>query len=220
MTSEWQVDLSRVDPQQADLSRVGPQQADLSRADPQQGDLSRVDPQQVDLSRVDPPRPVDLRQPPLLQADTRAATPNAALSRQATLRAEQREALCAATVRALTGDASLHYREGRLCRDLRPLPLHAPHLRTDPQQDALASLRGAADGAAMRLMHSDAALHSRLCPPDPVERLMFELLEQLRCETQTPPGMPGLVQNLRERFEAWSRAFCDAGLADDHVGIL
>ncbi|MEA3085429.1 MAG: cobaltochelatase CobT, partial [Paraburkholderia sp.] len=195
-------------------------QADLSRADPQQADLSREDPQQVDLSRVDPPRPVDLRQPPLLQADTRAATPNAALSRQATLRAEQREALCAATVRALTGDASLHYREGRLCRDLRPLPLHAPHLRTDPQQDALASLRGAADGAAMRLMHSDAALHSRLCPPDPVERLMFELLEQLRCETQTPPGMPGLVQNLRERFEAWSRAFCDAGLADDHVGIL
>ncbi|KAE8757372.1 cobalt chelatase [Paraburkholderia madseniana] len=140
--------------------------------------------------------------------------------RQAALRAEQREALCAATVRALTGDATLHYREGRLCRDLRPLPLHAPHLRTDPQQDDFASLRGAADGAALRLMHSDAALHSRLCPTDRVERLIFELLEQLRCETQTPPGMPGLVRNLRDRFEAWSLAFYRSGLAEDQLGIL
>ena len=49
---------------------------------------------------------------------------------------------------------------------------------------------------------------------------MFELLEQLRCETQTPPGMPGLVQNLRHRFEAWSQAFYRSGLAEDHLGIL
>jgi cobaltochelatase CobT len=140
--------------------------------------------------------------------------------RQALRRAEQREALCAAAVRALTGDAALHYREGRLCRDLQPLPLHAPHLRTNPQTDDFASLRGAADGAALRLMHSDPQLHSQLCPGDQVERLLFELLEQLRCETQTPPGMPGLVQNLRDRFEAWSRAFYRSGLVDDHLGIL
>ncbi|MFL9934498.1 cobalt chelatase [Paraburkholderia sp. RL18-103-BIB-C] len=140
--------------------------------------------------------------------------------RQAFRRAEQREALCAAAVRALTGDAALHYRDGRLCRDLRPLPLHAPHLRTNPQVDDFASVRGAADGAALRLMRSDPQLHSRLCPGDQVERLVFELLEQMRCETQTPPGMPGLVQNLRDRFEAWSRAFYRSGLAEDHLGIL
>jgi cobaltochelatase CobT len=140
--------------------------------------------------------------------------------RQAARRAERREALCAAAVRALTGDAALHYRDGRLCRDLRPLPLQAPHLRTDPQTDDFASLRGAADGAALRVMHSDAQLHSRLSPTDPLERLVFELLEQLRCETQLPPGMPGLMQNLRERFEAWSRAFQRSGLTEDHLGIL
>jgi cobaltochelatase CobT len=156
----------------------------------------------------------------LTTLDMQAAQHEQQTRRQATLRAEQREALCAAAVRALTGDAALHYREGRLCRDLRPLPLHAPHLRTDPQEDDFASLRGAADGAALRLMHSDAALHGQLCPTDPVERLVFELLEQLRCETQTPPGMPGLVQNLRDRFEAWSRAFYRSGLAEDHLGIL
>jgi cobaltochelatase CobT len=140
--------------------------------------------------------------------------------RQALRRAGQREALCAATARALTGEPALHYRDGRLCRDLRPLPLHAPHLRTNPQVDDFASLRGAADGAALRLMHSDLQLHSQLCPGDQVERLVFELLEQVRCETQAPPGMPGLLQNLRDRFEAWSRAFYRSGLAEDHLGIL
>ena len=131
--------------------------------------------------------------------------------RQAARRAEERERLCAAAVRALTGDAALHYRDGRLCRGYRPLPLNAPHLRTDREADDFASLRGAADGAALRLIRSDASLHRRLCPADPLARLVFELLEQLRCETQTPPGMPGVVQNLRHRFAAWSRAFYRSG---------
>jgi cobaltochelatase CobT len=140
--------------------------------------------------------------------------------RQATRRAEQRQNLCAAAVRALTGDAELHYRAGRLYRGLRALPLHAPHLRTDPQVDDLMSLRGAADGAALRLTHSDAQLHARLCPAEPIERLLFELFEQLRCEALAPASMPGLAQNLRHRFETWSRAFYRTGLIDGHLGIL
>ncbi|QCP49790.1 cobalt chelatase [Trinickia violacea] len=141
-------------------------------------------------------------------------------SREAVRDALRREALCAAAVRALTGDPALHYRGGRLCRQLRPLPLHAPHLRSNAYEDDFASLRGAADGAALRLMHSDAALHRRLCPDDPVERLLFELFEQVRCEAHVPPGMRGLAHNLRERFDAWSRAYCRAGLAEDQLGIL
>lgn len=141
-------------------------------------------------------------------------------SREAVRAALRREALCAAAVRALTGDAALHYRGGRLCRQLRPLPLHAPHLRSNAYEDDFASLRGAADGAALRLIHSDAALHRRLCPDDPVERLLFELFEQVRCEAQAPPGMRGLARNLRDRFDAWSRAYCRAGLTDGQLGIL
>ncbi|MGO4811483.1 cobalt chelatase [Cupriavidus sp. 2MCAB6] len=139
--------------------------------------------------------------------------------RQAARRSQQREALCAAAVRALTGDAALHYRDGRLCRHLRPLPLHAPHLRTRAEDDFI-SQRGAADGAALRIAHSDADLHRHSCPADPIERLVFELLEQLRCESLLPAGMPGLAQNLRHRFEDWSRAFYRAGLAESHLGIL
>jgi cobaltochelatase CobT len=141
-------------------------------------------------------------------------------SREAVRAALRREALCAAAVRALTGDAALHYRGGRLCRQLRPLPLHAPHLRSNAYEDGLASLRGAADCAAQRLVRSDAALHRLLCPSDSVERLLFELFEQVRCEALVPPGMPGLAHNLRQRFEAWSRAWCRAGLIDGHLGIL
>ncbi|MGC7404286.1 cobaltochelatase CobT-related protein [Pandoraea pneumonica] len=141
--------------------------------------------------------------------------------REAARRAARGEALCAATVRALTGDAALHYSGSRLCRNMRPLPLHAPHLQTLPTpHDPFRSLRGAADGAALRLRHSDAALHRSLLPEASLERLLFELLEQLRCETFVPPGMPGIAKNLRERFEAWSRAMHETGVADSHVGLL
>lgn len=141
--------------------------------------------------------------------------------REAARRAARGEALCAATVRALTGDAALHYSGSRLCRNMRPLPLHAPHLQTLPTpHDPFRSLRGAADGAALRLRHSDAALHRTLLPDASLERLLFELLEQLRCETFVPPGMPGIAKNLRERFEAWSRAMHETGVADSHVGLL
>lgn len=134
--------------------------------------------------------------------------------------AVRRERLCAAVARALTGDAALHYRSGRLCRQVRPLPLHAPHLRSDATQDDFALLRGAADCAAMRLVHSDAALHRSLSPTPYIERLLFEIFEQIRCEAQPAPGMHGLARNLRDRFESWSRGYFRAGLADDHLGIL
>lgn len=135
-------------------------------------------------------------------------------------RASAREALCAATVRALTGDTALHYWAGHVCRDRRPLSIHAPHLRVVADADDLASWRGAADGAALRILHSDAELHRTLSGDDPVERVLFEMLEQLRCESLSLPGMPGLMLNLRHRFEAWSRAFHRSGQADTHVGIL
>jgi cobaltochelatase CobT len=132
----------------------------------------------------------------------------------------RKEALCAAAVRALVGDAALHYRDGRLCRLSRPLPLHAPHLRGDAYEENLASLRGAADGAAVRLVYSDAALHRILSPDHAVERLLFEVFEQVRCEALAPPGLSGLAHNLRRRFESWLSAYCRAGLADDHLGML
>jgi len=138
-----------------------------------------------------------------------------------TVRAALRiETLCAAVVRALTGEAALHYRGGRLCRQSLPVPLYAPHLHGNAYEDDLAALRGAADGAAVRLLHSDPALHRSMAPAHRVARLLFELFEQVRCEALSLPGMPGLARNLRLRFEGWLSAYHRAGLADDHLGML
>ena len=130
------------------------------------------------------------------------------------------EELCAAAVRALAGDAELHFRSRRLHRGRRALPLYAPHLHPSLETDDFASFRGAADGLALRLRHSDAALHERLRPDEPVERLVFELLEQIRAEALVPPGMPGVASNLRHRYEAWSRSFHHSGLTDTARGLL
>ncbi|HEY4069022.1 MAG TPA: cobalt chelatase, partial [Burkholderiaceae bacterium] len=130
------------------------------------------------------------------------------------------EELCAAAVRALSGERDLHFRGRRLHRGRRALPLYAPHLAPSLATDDFSSFRGAADGFGLRLANSDAALHQTLCPTDPVERMVFELLEQFRAEALVPAGMPGVRRNLRHRFEAWSLAFHHAGGTDTARGLL
>jgi len=133
----------------------------------------------------------------------------------------RRDALCAATVRALTGDEALHYRGGKLYRHLRPVPLHAPHLRGESRDDEdLDSTRGAADASALRIAYSDAALHRDMTPDEPVERMVFDMLEQLRCEACVPVGMEGVRRNVRHRFDAWSHACHETGLLDSDIGLL
>lgn len=134
---------------------------------------------------------------------------------------EHAEELGAGAMRALAGEPDLHFRGRRLHRGHRPLPLFGPHLApTLEQGDDAGSFRGAADGMALRLRHSDAALHRALCPQPPVERFLFELLEQLRCESLADAAMPGLRRNLRHRFDAWSRAYHGARLNETSRGLL
>lgn len=130
------------------------------------------------------------------------------------------EELCAAAIRALAGDAELHFRSRRLHRGRRALPLYAPHLHPSLDTDDFGSFRGAADGLALRLLHSDPALHERLRPDEPAERLVFELLEQIRVEALVPAGMPGVASNLRHRYAAWSSSFHHSGLTDTARGLL
>ncbi|MGH8337459.1 MAG: cobaltochelatase CobT-related protein, partial [Gammaproteobacteria bacterium] len=134
---------------------------------------------------------------------------------QVRVRHQQRvEELCAAAIRALSGEADLHFRAHRLHRGRRALPLFAPHLHPSLDTDDFSSFRGAADGLALRLSRSDAPLHRSLCPDDAVERLIFDMLEQFRVEALAPADMPGVAHNLSHRFEAWSLAFHHSGLTD------
>ena len=135
-------------------------------------------------------------------------------------RQQKMEEACAAALRALTGDGELHFRGHLLHRGERPLRTWAPHLRVEAEAESFPALRAHADGMGLRLLHSNAELHRGHCPPDPVERLVFELLEQLRVETLAPDSLPGLAANLQRRFAAWSRRFHESGNAETSLGIL
>ncbi|MNM39215.1 Aerobic cobaltochelatase subunit CobT [compost metagenome] len=133
---------------------------------------------------------------------------------------QETDELCAGAIRALSGSPAIRYRGRRLHDGHRPLPIHAAHLQPDAALQDLPSLRGAADSVALRLLHTDAKLHRALCPAEPVARLVFELLEQLRVETLAPEQHAGVIGNLRHRFTAWSHAFYDSGLAEGASGLL
>lgn len=128
--------------------------------------------------------------------------------------------LCAASIRAFSGLSGLHFRGRRLYRDDKPLPPFAPHLSPKPGVDDFSSFRGAADAMALRLRCADAELHKSLRPAEPMERMLFEMLEQFRVEALAPADMPGMVHNLRHRFEAWSMAFYNSGLTETAKGML
>lgn len=136
-----------------------------------------------------------------------------------TRRRQRVDELCAAAVRALTGDPRLRTRGGRLYRDGAAIPATAPHLYPSPGDD-FTSFRGAADGLALRHLHSDAALHRRLCPDGVAAGLVFEMLEQFRVETLAPRALPGVAANLRHRHGTWSAAFLRSGLTETAAGIL
>lgn len=140
---------------------------------------------------------------------------------QAAARQQQRvEELCAAAIRAISGETDLHFRGRRLHRGEQVLPLFAPHLSPSLETDDFGSFRGAADGMALRLAHSDAEMHQSLNPVEPLARMLFEMLEQFRCEALATPDMPGLVRNLRHRHEQWSLAFHHSGLTETSSGVL
>ena len=140
---------------------------------------------------------------------------------QALERERQRiEELSAASIRALSGEPDLHFRGGRLHRGAHRLPAFAPHLHPRIEEDDFGSFRGAADGLALRIAHSDPELHRRNCPDDTTARMLFELLEQLRVESLADARMPGVCNNLAYRFEQWSLAFDASGLTGTLNGLV
>lgn len=133
---------------------------------------------------------------------------------------QQLEELSSASVRALANDRHLHYRDRLLYRDEQVIPVRSPHLRVGPGQRSLLALRGISDALALRLRYSDASLHKKNCPEEPVQRLLFEWLEQLRVETLVPAQLPGMTHNLHQQFFSWSRGFHLSGLTGSTLGIL
>ncbi|MEN2430961.1 cobalt chelatase [Comamonas sp. F1-6] len=128
------------------------------------------------------------------------------------------EAWGGAMLRAVTGDASLQWSGQTLYRGTTPIPQAAAHHSQVPVQQT--DQRGLLDSMGLRLYWSDQALFQAHLPQDPVERMVFELLEQLRVESLVPEAWPGARENMRQRFVNWCQAFMDSGLTESSLGIL
>jgi len=133
---------------------------------------------------------------------------------------EKMEALCSASVRAVSGQPLLHFRARKLYNGTQKCPINAAHLQADPDVDGFVSQRAISDAMALRYQHHDANIHNQYCPSDAVERLVFELLEQIRVESLAPDRFPGIKHNLKQRFIDWSLEFYRSGLTEGQFGIL
>ena len=83
---------------------------------------------------------------------------------------------------------------GKVARVASPGPSLEPRM--------VAEARGGADALALRLRHSDAALHAKRAPADIEARAVFEALEGARVEALGARSMAGVRGNLAELAEA------------------
>ena len=95
--------------------------------------------------------------------------------------------------------------------------LQAPYLQLDFSNH---QLRGVADGIALRLLHSDRDAHQARLPEPVVEKIIFEVLEQLRCESLVPAPLQGVQANIQQRFLHWAKAAGASPLVENSIGIL
>ena len=93
--------------------------------------------------------------------------------------------------------------EGRVNDGVARLP--APSAAASPAE--VSSLRGTADGTALKLLHHDETIHRRFRPRGREATAAFEALEQVRVETIGSPGLAGVASNLEACLEARCRGF-------------
>lgn len=123
----------------------------------------------------------------------------------------------AAAARAL-GGAGLVRRGESLLTAHGARPVTAAHVATAELTDDATSA-GVADAVGARLRHSDAALHARLMPQPEVARVVFELAEQLRCESLVPATLPGVRRNLAGLFDRWVMTAWETGAIEAELGL-
>lgn len=133
---------------------------------------------------------------------------------------QQVEELCGAAVRALSEHKAFRFRGRKATLNGRYVGIRAPHLYPSLSDDDFRSFRGAADGIALRLQHSDHQRHQQLMPDDAVSQFLFELMEQLRVESLVDDRHPGVKGNLKHRYEQWCAAYCASQMIESHVGLL
>ena len=122
----------------------------------------------------------------------------------------------AAIVRALGRTPAAEYRARQLEVDDRPVPIATPYLQADV--DTADDLpRGVYDAVGVRLRYSDADVFAATEPADVIARIVFDMLEQLRCESLVPDELTGTRNNLERSFRQWCGR---EPLTDTAIGLL
>jgi len=123
-------------------------------------------------------------------------------------------------IRSLSDNASVQIRDWQLFHESTPLDSIAPHLNLENLKASWAFPRGVLDGIALRIRYSDADLHASLVPEGMIESLIFEVLEQIRVESNCPDELKGSQQNVQTQFIAWMQQFIASGGAEGSIGLL
>ncbi len=144
----------------------------------------------------------------------------AAIEARARARTRRVERHTAASLRALAQQPSAEYKSNRVLVAGEPLRFAAPYLVADIENLTLPQSRGVADALALRLRYSNAQLHRELQPLEPLARVIFDILEQLRAESLAADSMPGLRDNLNAAFDRWCSEARQNGFAESDLGIL
>ncbi len=79
------------------------------------------------------------------------------------------------------------------------------------------SYRGVVDAMAVRLRYSDPAIHRLHEPADLVARLVYDVVEQIRCEAVVPEALDGVRRNIEWAFRDWNSR---QGITDTALGML
>ncbi|MFK7734288.1 MAG: hypothetical protein AB8B48_21875 [Pseudomonadales bacterium] len=126
--------------------------------------------------------------------------------------------LCAASIRALGHQPGAFFQAGLLHNLDQRVNTPELHKSVDEDNTFFTPQRALADAYALRFTNHNPALHVQLRPDSDVERLLFNMLEQLRIESV--PSHPGMRSNLQQHFLDWIDDSQASGFTDSHAGIL
>ena len=130
------------------------------------------------------------------------------------------EELGGAIIRSITGNPSFHLRNHSLYRNYFREPINTPHVASGLIDSQNVNFRGVVDCLAVRQVYSDFEIFHKNLPEEPIGRLIYDLLEQLRTESIVPNDFPGIKTNLKDRFVEWSLDFHHSKINETQVGIL
>ncbi|MEM7273632.1 MAG: cobalt chelatase [Actinomycetota bacterium] len=135
--------------------------------------------------------------------------------------------LGSAGLRAVAGQPDVELRGARTLVGGEPLVVVVPYLAARPDTDAdtdpdprRPDRRGVVDGLGLRVRHSDPDLHARLAPTPLLERIVFDIAEQFRCEALADPALPGVRSNTAAAFDRWSDSAQASRIGETGVGLL